>query len=356
MPIYKDEKNGSWFVVIRYKDLGGKSKMTTKRGFKTKKAAKAYESDFIVNKADDLTITFGEFYKIYHEYISKRLKLSTVLTKDSIYAHSIGPYFENMRMCDIKPSDIIKWQNIIMSKKTKNNTPMSQEYLRTIHGQLSAIFNYAVRFYDLKKNPARTVGNMGKQKKEEMRFWTKEEYLQFSKSMMKKDDMYHAFEMLYWCGIRLGELLALTPSDFDFEKSTVRINKSYQRINREDVITDPKTKKSNRVVQMPSFLNDEMEDYISRLYEIKDGDRIFKISKSKLHHELDRGCKETGIKRIRIHDLRHSHVSLLIDMGFSPVDIANRVGHESVKITFRYAHMFPTRDKDIADKLEVIRN
>ena len=71
---------------------------------------------------------------------------------------------------------------------------------------------------------------------------------------------------------------------------------------------------------------------------------------------MDRGCKETGIKRIRIHDLRHSHVSLLIDMGFSPVDIANRVGHECVKITFRYAHMFPTRDKDIADKLEVIRN
>lgn len=165
MPIYKDEKKGTWFVVIRYKDLGGKSKMTTKRGFKTKKAAKAYESDFVANKSDDLTIIFGEFYKIYYEYISKRLKLSTLKTKDAIYSSSIGPYFENMRMWNIKPSDIIKRQNVIMPKKTKKNVPVSQEYLRTIHGQLSAIFNYAVRFYNLKKNPARTVGNMGKQKR-----------------------------------------------------------------------------------------------------------------------------------------------------------------------------------------------
>ena len=190
----------------------------------------------------------------------------------------------------------------------------------------------------------------------EMKFWTKEEYLTFSRAMMNKEESYHAFEILYWCGIRLGELLALTAEDFDFEKKTLRINKSYQQIKGKDVITTPKTRKSNRVLTLPDFLAEEMQDYISRLPYLKVDDRIFTITKSGLHHEMDRGCRETGVKRIRVHDLRHSHVSMLIEMGFSAVDIANRVGHESVKVTYRYAHMFPNKDLMIAKKLNVSRN
>ena len=191
----------------------------------------------------------------------------------------------------------------------------------------------------------------------EMKFWTKEEYLTFSRAMMNKEESYHAFEILYWCGIRLGELLALTAEDFDFEKKTLRINKSYQQIKGKDVITTPKTRKSNRVLTLPDFLVDEMQDYISRLpWYLKVDDRIFTITKSGLHHEMDRGCRETGVKRIRVHDLRHSHVSMLIEMGFSAVDIANRVGHESVKVTYRYAHMFPNKYLMIAKKLNISRN
>lgn len=190
----------------------------------------------------------------------------------------------------------------------------------------------------------------------EMKFWTKEEYLTFSRAMMNKEESYHAFEILYWCGIRLGELLALTAEDFDFEKKTLRINKSYQQIKGKDVITTPKTRKSIRVLTLPDFLAEEMQDYISRLPYLKVDDRIFTITKSGLHHEIDRGCRETGVKRIRVHDLRHSHVSMLIEMGFSAVDIANRVGHESVKVTYRYAHMFPNKDLMIAKKLNISRN
>ena len=190
----------------------------------------------------------------------------------------------------------------------------------------------------------------------EMKFWTKEEYLTFSRAMMNKEESYHAFEILYWCGIRLGELLALTAEDFDFEKKTLRINKSYQHIKGKDVITTPKTRKSNRVLTLPDFLAEEMQDYISRLPYLKVDDRIFTITKSGLHHEIDRRCRETGVKRIRVHDLRHSHVSMLIEMGFSAVDIANRVGHESVKVTYRYAHMFPNKDLMIAKKLNISRN
>lgn len=119
---------------------------------------------------------------------------------------------------------------------------------------------------------------------------------------MNKEESYHAFEILYWCGIRLGELLALTAEDFDFEKKTLRINKSYQHIRGKDVITTPKTIKSNRVLTLPDFLAEEMQDYISRLPYLKVDDRIFTITKSGLHHEMDRGCRETGVKRIRVHD------------------------------------------------------
>ena len=173
--------------------------------------------------------------------------------------------------------------------------------------------------------------------------------------MMDKSRSFYTFEMLYWTGIREGELLALRPADFDFEKQTVSITKSYQRMKGRDVITDPKTPKSNRVVQMPSFLCDEIQDYIKTLYAVQPDDRIFQVTKSYLFREMQRGCKDTGVKRIRIHDLRHSHISLLIDQGFSVVGIADRVGHESIDITYNYAHLFPSKQTEMADKLDMER-
>lgn len=122
-----------------------------------------------------------------------------------------------------------------------------------------------------------------------------------------------------------------------------------------DVITDPKTPKSNRTIVMPDFLAVEMEDFISSLYGIRDDDRIFTISKSYLHHEMDRGAKLAGVKKIRIHGLRHSHISLLINLGFSALAIGERVGHEAVDITYHYAHLFPTVQTDMAAQLETER-
>ena len=196
---------------------------------------------------------------------------------------------------------------------------------------------------------------MGTEVPKEMDFWTKEEYLKFSEAMMDKPRSYYAFEMLYWCGIREGELLALTPADFDFDKNTVSINKSYQRLNGQDLITTPKTEKSNRIIKMPQFLADEMKDYLKMLYDVGENERMFAITKSYLHREMDRGSKEAGVKRIRIHDIRHSHVSHLIDMGFSAIAIADRVGHESIDITYNYAHLFPSKQTEMADKLNMER-
>ena len=193
---------------------------------------------------------------------------------------------------------------------------------------------------------------MGKKNADEMQFWTKAEFDSFIEAVADKAASYAIFMTLYYTGMREGELLALTPADFDFERGTVKISKTYQRLKGQDVITSPKTKKSNRTIQMPDFLCQEMQEFFKMQYGLKKKDRIFTVTKSYLHHEMDRGAKAAGVKRIRIHDLRHSHISLLIDMGFSAVAIADRVGHESIEITYRYAHLFPSKQKEMANRLD----
>lgn len=284
-----------------------------------------------------------------------KLKLNTWLTKESIIQKKILPYFGKRKLSEITAKDVMDWQNAIRELTDAKGKPYSPTYLKTVHNQLSALFNHAVRYYGLQVNPAAKAGNMGVEERREMLFWTKDEYLKFADAMMDKPLSYYAFEMLYWCGIREGELLALTPTDFDFEAGTVSISKSYQRLKGKDVITTPKTKKSNRVIKMPKFLCGEMEDYLKMFYSTGANERIFSVSKHYLHHEMDRGAKAAGVKRIRIHDLRHSHISLLIDMGFTALAIADRVGHESIDITYRYAHLFPTRQTEMADKLDFER-
>ncbi len=355
MAAYKD-KGGKWYVSVYYDTWNGERSRKLKRGFNTKREALEWERQFLNQRSGNLDMSFEAFIENYKADMKERLKQSTWIMKTSVIDQKILPYFKNKKMKDIKATDVIAWQNMLLSYRDADGQPYSPTYLKTIHNQLSAIFNHAVKYYELKSNPAAKAGNMGKEKSREMLFWTKPEYLQFADAMMDKPISYYSFEMLYWCGLRLGELLALTPADFDFEKQTVKITKSYQRIGGEDVITDPKTPKSNRVIQMPDFLALEIQDYIGSIYGIEKNDRLFPVNKSYLHHEMTRGCKETGVKRIRIHDLRHSHVSLLIEMGFSAVAIADRVGHESIDITYRYAHLFPTTQTEIANKLNLERS
>ena len=353
MAVYKD--NNSWRAVYRYTDWTGARKQTQKRGFATKRDAQAWEREQLNRLTSDLDMTFGSFVEVYSEDIKKRLKENTWHTKEHIIRTKILPYFKGRKISDIQAKDIIAWQNEIMSLTDKNGKPYSPVYLKTVHNQMSAIFNHAVKFYGLSANPAAKAGNMGKEKTREMLFWTQDEYKKFSEAIMDKPMSFYAFEMLYWCGIREGELLALTPSDFDFEKMTVSITKSYQRIDGRDIITDPKTPKSVRTIKMPDFLSDEIQNFIGQIYGIKPTDRLFPITKHYLKHEMERGSKIAGVKRIRIHDIRHSAISLLIEMGFSAVAIADRVGHESIDITYRYAHLFPSTQNEMATKLSDLR-
>jgi integrase len=326
-----------------------------KRGFSTKREALEWERSFLQQKAADLSMTFEDFVIVYNADTRNRIREHTWMTKETLIRTKLLPFFGKKKMNEIQTKDVIAWQNEMLAFGGADGKAYSLTYLKTMHNQLSAILNHAVRHYELKANVAAKVGSIGKKEATEMLFWTKDEYLKFADVMMDKPTAYYAFEILYWCGLRLGEMLALTPADFDFTKETLSVTKSYQRLKREDVITAPKTPKSVRVIKMPKFLCEEMQDYIKMLYGIQPTDRVFTITKSYLHHEMDRGSKASGVKRIRIHDLRHSHVSLLIELGFSALAIADRVGHESIDITYRYAHLFPSKQSEMADRLNIER-
>ena len=290
------------------------------------------------------------------KYVDRKreCKLNTWLTKENIVEKKILPYFKNLKMNEITPADVRKWQNEMLSLTDTEGKPYSQTYRKTMHNTLSTIFNHACRFYNLKSNPARQAGNMGKEEYKEMLLWTTEEYKKFSEAVIDKPVSFYAFEMLYWTGMRMGELLALTMADFDFEKNTVRINKSYQRLQGQDYITSPKIAKSNRTIKLPNFLAEEMQEYFAMLNDQAPTDRIFQVTKSFLHHEMEKGSEVAGVKKIRIHDLRHSHISHLIDLGFSAVAVADRVGHESIDITYRYSHLFPSKQVAMADTLDAV--
>lgn len=267
MPVYKSD-NGTWYVLTRYLDWKGERKQKCKRGFETRKEAVEWERTFQQQNAADMDMTFEAFFELYANDIKPRLKENTWLTKEHIVETKIMPYFAKRIISEITTKDVMAWQNELLAYRDENRKPYSQTYLKTVHNQLSAIFNHAVRHYDLRSNPASKAGNMGTEERKEMKFWTKDEYKKFADEMMDKPVSYYAFEVLYWCGIREGELLALTSADFDFVKGTLTINKSYQRLKGRDVITTPKTKKSNRTIKMPQFLCEEMQDYLGMLYGV----------------------------------------------------------------------------------------
>lgn len=346
MTITKNAK-GLWDIQFYYKNFKGENKKKHKRNFKTKKEAIEWAKKFIDQQNHNLDMDFSSFWQLYREDMKERLRENTARTKDYIVELKVLPYFGTKKIVDITAADIRRWQNSLMKQG------YSQTYLKTINNQLSAIFNYAVRYYDLPRNPCAQAGSMGKGKAEEMKFWTQEEFESFIEFVKDKPLSYYAFLTLYWTGIRLGELLALSLSDFDAEAKTLSITKSYQRINGRDVITEPKTAKSKRTIALSDFLVTELEEYVNKLYGMMANDRLFMITKSYLEKEMVRGTELSGVKRIRLHDLRHSHASLLISkLGAQPNLVAERLGHEKIQTTLDiYSHLYPNQARNLADQL-----
>ena len=251
MGVYKEGKN--WKVQVYYKDWQGNRKRKQKRGFRTKGEAKEWERDFLQQQTQSVEIEFGNFLELYYKDMEVRLRENTMYTKRYIIDLKIKPYFEHKVLSEITVADIRNWQNELLKQN------YSETYLKTINCQLGAIFNYAVRYYNLKDNPCRKAGSIGKSKGEPKDFWMQDEFETFLETVDDKPEAKMAFQFLYWTGMRIGELLALTYNDINLEEKTVSVNKSYQRLKGKDVITRPKTPKSIRVITLPDFLVEEFQ-------------------------------------------------------------------------------------------------
>lgn len=345
MPVYKDEQRGTFFCSFYYTDWTGEKKKKTKRGFKLKREAQAFERSFLEQTQGAPTMTFASLVELYLADARTRLREVTYKSKEYIIKAKILPYFEKLSVDQITPAHIRKWQNKLLSFSHK------ETYLRSLHNTLSTIFNFAIRYYNLKENPCRKAGPIGRLNAEEMSFWTRQEYLRFIKVLEDDAQAHLFFQLLYWTGIRTGEALALTPEDFDIESKMLFITKSYQRIEKRDVITEPKTQKSKRTVILPAFICQEACAYFLRMPSTEA--RLFQYSRKYFVDRLIKGCEMAGVKRIRLHDIRHSHASLLIELGFSPLMIAERLGHEKVETTLDiYSHLYPNKQAELAERLE----
>lgn len=343
MPVYKKEQTGTWFCKFCYTDWNGVRRQKKKEGFKTKKDALDFERDFLNKTSSGCDMRFSSMVELYLEDCRMRLKPTTLTTKETMIRGKILPYFAGQPVERITPAAIRRWQNTLMA------LGYSPTYLKSIHTQASTIFNFAVKYYRLGTNPCKMAGTIGKKQSEEMKIWTPEEFSRFAQAIRNKPCSWAAFHLLFWTGIRSGELLALTREDFDFEAQTLSITKNYARQNQKDLILSPKTPKSKRVVTLPAFLSDMMQEYVSERPE----GRLFPQTKHYLYHEMQRGCKLSGVPRIRIHDLRHSHASFLIEKGFSPLLIAERLGHENIQTTLQiYGHLYPNKQSEVARKIQ----
>lgn len=302
MPAYKDEKTGKWTVQCYYEDWKGEKKHKKKRGFETKREANEWERDFLKNSSANMDMLLGAFVEIYFRDKSGELKERSIKNKRYMMEAHILPFFGNKAMNIISPSDIIQWQNTMREKG------YSQTYLRMLQNQITALFTHASNIYNLANNPCKKAKKMGKADADKLNFWTKDEYDTFIQTIEKDSRYYIIFEVLFWTGCREGEMLALTRKDVDFENNQISITKTYYRTDRRDIITAPKTEQSVRVIDIPEFLKQEIKEYVDKLYGLPEHERLFPIIAEAVQHKLKRQCEKAGVKKIRVHDIRHSHV------------------------------------------------
>lgn len=351
MPTFKNTQRGTWYCKFYYTDWKGVRKQKKKEGFPTKRDSQEWERNFLNRCSIDSDITFENFCVKYMEHCKARLKPTTYDGKVNMIDTKILPYFKAMKLKDIKASTIRTWQDKLITHKNG----YSQTYLKTINNQLSAILNFAVNNDYISSNPIHKCGSMGKKNAEGIQFWTVDEFKRFYEAI-KDDPLYGTiFPLFFYSGMREGEVFALTLNDFDFENNTVSVTKSYARYNGEDLIQTPKTPKSNRVITLPESIMEQVKNYAGKLYDYRPTDRLFTCTKSTLARVITRGCEKSGVKKIRVHDLRHSHASLLIELGFQPLLVSERLGHENIETTLQtYSHLYPNKQREVADKLSKI--
>lgn len=354
MPSYKDEKTGLWFCKFNYKTYTGDTKQKKKMGFTRKKDADSWERDFLIASQGQPNMPFKDFLEIYKKDNYPQLRLKTQITKDGRYKRVL-PTFGDLPLDEIDPLDIRKWQNSMIEEG------LSSKYIESIQNEFSTVLNHAVRYYGLKENPIHKVGKakVPNEIKEPMRFRTLEEFKEVYKHIgdIKAKT---AINILYWTGIRKGELLALKWSCIDLDNKKLRIESSLQRIKGKDIITPTKTYET-RVLSLGDSTVEILKEYKSKVYNPQPNNIVFDWEKRFIENGIRYGVKGANdeikaynythevkrplIKRIHVHGLRHSHASYLINNGINIVLISKRLGHKNTSITLdTYSHFFPLED------------
>lgn len=345
MPVYKDEERNTWYVKLSYTDYTGRTRQKMKRGFQLRRDAQQWEREFLEQMSGTPDMTFKTLSVLFMEDYKRRCKDSSVRTAASNLKY-ILPIFGSRRVNEIRPSDVLQWKNYLV-----NDTGLSAGTIHRVDGTFRSILHFAEKYYGLKVSPAAHINRAGSSKSPGMKFYTLEQFNAFIETFREGTRGRMIFNLLFYTGIRVGELLALTAADVNLEEKTLSISKTWD--DHLKIATAPKTDKSNRTIALTAALCDELRQYMGKYYDLQPEDNIFPVTGSAIRYMLKSHARRAELPEIRVHDLRHSHASLLIDMGIPPAVIADRLGHESTRTTLEvYGHLYPNKQRLVADALE----
>ena len=368
MPI-KKEKNGAYTVDVSlgFDPITGKRRRTSRRGIQTKKEAEQvylylktqYFNHELSNQQDVSFVQLSENYFTLQQ--NKHKKIYQINQKYSFDKH-ILPYFIHAKLKKINYKDILAFQEHLMTKKLSNNS------INKLIIILRKIFKLAVDEGVIQKNPCDKVPNL-RVEKQEMKFWTPDEVKTFLNAIQENEQVHRVFfTTAYLTGARCGELLALQWKDIDFRNRTIRINKTLHNVRQESFIDTPKTRTSNRTIAINQQLKNVLLQWKESQTELFDSMMLKQNGTSFLFQFKDTTptrnqftkkiatiCKRCKLTPIRLHDFRHSHVALLIELGEDMTIIKERLGHSTITTTIdTYGHLFPNRQHKLADKLDTV--
>ena len=309
----------------------------------------------------DKRMTVQQLFDEYMIAKQPEVRETTIAKNKQNFDYYILPTFESVRIDKITVVMFPKWKLSMEEKGLSLNTK------KQAFSDFRAMFNYAVRLEYLPKNPISKIGNFKDNKtiKQEMNFYTAQDFSGFIKTAKKlseerqvknKDlsewDFYVFFNIAFYTGLRKGEIYALKWSDIDGAYLSVKRSIT-QRLKGGDRETPPKNRSSIRTLQMPlpliAILNKHKErqtqlESFTENYRICGGERIIRDSTVQRRNELY--ATSTGIKVIRIHDFRHSHVSILANEGINIQEVARRLGHSRIEMTWNtYSHLYPREEE-----------
>ena len=349
--VYKDKKRNTWFFRVYISDHYGNKKQKCRSGFITKGLAKTEEQKFLSDYTSEecLDMSFGELYEVFITHKKQVLKPKSFSSNENVFKNHILPYFRDYKLKKIDNKAYINWKAEILKKG------YSYKYNSSMHVCMVSILNYAINFYGLEKNIASKVGNFPRNDYiPEVDFWTYEEFKQFISVVAEKE--YHAlFTTLYYSGMRLGECLALTWNDYNNDSVNVYKTLSRGGKNENYIITSPKTKSSIRRIPLDKTTIDilnKLKKYYKTFVGFTNEWFIFgglnALTRTTIARKKADYCRLAKVKKIKMHDFRHSHATLLLSRGSPITVISRRLGHKDISMTLNvYSHLIP-EDEDKA--------